>query len=72
MYNNAMYGLAGYVAGQIAGGQRYEDVLRSKIFKPLGMMSSTFNDEVTDWSQYATPYVRFNDTVHPVDKELVR
>ena len=67
-----MYGLAGYVAEQIAGGQRYEDLLTSKIFEPLGMTSSTFNDEVDDWSHFSTPYVKFNDSVYPVDKELVR
>ena len=72
IYNNAMYGLAGYVAEQIAGGQRYEDILKSKIFEPLRMTSSTFNDEVDDWSQFSTPYVKFNGSVYPVDKELVR
>ena len=72
IYNNAMYGLAGYVAEQIAGGQRYEDLLTSKIFDPLGMTSSTFNDEIDDWSQFSTPYVKFNSSVYPVDKELVR
>lgn len=67
-----MYGLGGYIASQMAGGESYEDLIKSKIFQPLEMISSTFNNEITDWSNFATPYVRYNGSVYPVEKDLVR
>ncbi len=72
IYNNAMYGLAGFVAEKLAGGVSYESLVKSRIFEPLGMTSSTFNSEVGDWSKFATPYIMHNNTVFAVDKELLR
>ncbi len=40
-YSNAGYGLAGYVIEQITQ-QRYEDVIQTRLFGPLGMASSGF------------------------------
>lgn len=39
-YNNLMYVVAGYVAGNVAG-KTWEDLVRQRIFLPLGMTSSS-------------------------------
>ncbi|MEI7632769.1 MAG: serine hydrolase [bacterium] len=49
-YNNLFYMLAGYVAAQLAG-KAWEEVVRERIFTPLGMSASQFatdNHPLTD------------------------
>lgn len=57
-YNNLMYVAAGYLAG-LAAGSTWEDLVRERIFAPLGMERS--NTSVLDSQQsdnYASPYAR--------------
>lgn len=59
-YNNLMFMTAGYLAGQRAG-TTWEDMMRERLFEPLGMDRSNFR--VTDSEQdpdHALPY-REND-----------
>ncbi|MBR2539779.1 MAG: serine hydrolase [Mogibacterium sp.] len=49
MYSNQMVSLAGYLV-DVLSGQSYEDFVRERIFKPLGMTSSDF--EVDSLSKY--------------------
>lgn len=41
-YNNYMFMTAGYLAGKVAG-STWEDVVRARIFEPLGMAHSNFS-----------------------------
>jgi len=55
-YNNMMFTTAGYLVGQLTGGT-WEDAVRSRIFKPLGMTQSNFSvldSQKTD--DFALPY----------------
>lgn len=55
-YQNWMYMTAGYLAG-IVQGVEWEDVVRERIFKPLGMTHSQFSvDESQATSDFALPY----------------
>lgn len=65
-YNNLMYMTAGYLVGQVTG-STWEDVVRERIFEPLGMNGSNFS--VTDSQKsddFALPY----DTDHGITKEI--
>ncbi|KAF9352064.1 hypothetical protein BGX26_010043 [Mortierella sp. AD094] len=56
LYNNVMYGVAGEAAGNVAG-LSYEDVVREKVIKPLGLNNTGFNvEEMSQFSNYALPY----------------
>lgn len=55
-YNNVMYMAAGMVAERIAGGGRtWEELVRERLFLPLGMRTSNFSVQVSektdDWSR---------------------
>jgi CubicO group peptidase (beta-lactamase class C family) len=66
-YQNLMYMTAGYLAGQLTG-SAWEDVVRQRIFQPLGMASSTFSVEATQQtSNYARPYAGGRDSVVAID-----
>lgn len=41
MYANAGFAIAGYIA-EVQTGQAYEDLMRERVFKPLGMSSANF------------------------------
>ena len=59
-YQNLMFMTAGYLTGQITG-KSWEDLVREKIFQPLGMKSSNLSvDESKKTSDYALPY-RYED-----------
>jgi CubicO group peptidase (beta-lactamase class C family) len=59
-YQNLMFMTAGYLAGDIAG-KSWEDLVREKIFQPLGMSSSNLSvDDSKKVSDYALPY-RYED-----------
>ena len=55
-YQNLMYMSAGYLAGKVAG-TTWEDVVRTRIFEPLGMKTANFSvDELQKSADYALPY----------------
>jgi len=55
-YNNLMYVTAGFIGGQAAG-LSWEDLIRTRIFSPLGMTSSTVAVKDTQKaSDYAMPH----------------
>ena len=66
-YQNLMYMTAGYLAGQLTG-STWEDVVRQRLFEPLGMASSTLS--VTAMQQatnYARPYAGGTDSLVAID-----
>jgi CubicO group peptidase (beta-lactamase class C family) len=59
-YQNLMFMTAGYLAGEVAG-KSWEDLVREKIFQPLGMSSSNLSvDDSKKASDHALPY-RYDD-----------
>jgi CubicO group peptidase (beta-lactamase class C family) len=63
-YNNAGFDLAGHVIASITG-QLYEDVIRERIFQPLGMeRAGFFADEMITW-----PHAVGHDPVEPLRAE---
>ena len=55
-YQNLMFLTAGYLAGEVAG-QSWEDLVRARIFEPIGMKSSNFSVlESQKTADYAKPY----------------
>jgi CubicO group peptidase (beta-lactamase class C family) len=55
-YQNLMYMTAGYLAGKVAG-TSWEDLVRSRIFQPLGMNTANFSvDESQKQADFALPY----------------
>jgi len=55
-YQNLMFLTAGYLAGEVAG-QSWEDIVRSRIFGPLGMKASNFSVlESQKTADFALPY----------------
>jgi CubicO group peptidase (beta-lactamase class C family) len=55
-YQNLMFLTAGYLTGEVAG-MSWEEVLRTRIFQPLGMKHSNFAvSESQKSSDFATPY----------------
>jgi len=57
-YQNLMYMAAGYLAGQVVGSS-WEEVVRMRIFEPLGMVSSNFAIGATQQtSDFSLPYMR--------------
>lgn len=62
-YQNLMYMTAGYLAGQ-RNGSRWEDLVRQRLFQPLGMSTSTLSVEtMQQTSNYARPYGGGRDSV---------
>ena len=62
-YQNIMYLAAGQVAAKVTG-QSWDDIIRTRIFQPLGMTSS--NTSITalqGLEDVATPHANVNDTV---------
>ncbi len=60
-YQNIMYLTAGYAAGRAAG-CTWEDLLRSRIFEPLGMKSANFSTkDLERCSNCARPHVKHQD-----------
>lgn len=55
-YQNLMYMSAGYLAGKVAG-TSWEDIVRTRIFQPLGMKTANFSvDESQRMPDYSLPY----------------
>lgn len=62
-YNNFMFLAAGYLAGEVAG-STWEDVVRTRIFEPLGMKDSDFSVENSRKKpDHALPYGEKDDKV---------
>lgn len=62
-YQNFMYMTAGYLAGYVEG-TSWEDLVRQRIFEPLGMKHSQFSvDDSQQTSDYALPYSEKNDEI---------
>ncbi|KAF8978886.1 hypothetical protein BGZ46_006050 [Entomortierella lignicola] len=56
IYNNALYGVAGEAAANVAG-VSYEDLVREKVLKPLGLNNTGFSTkEMSERLNYAMPY----------------
>ncbi|MGH7449655.1 MAG: serine hydrolase, partial [Longimicrobiales bacterium] len=65
-YQNIMYLAAGLVAEQISG-RAWDELVRDRIFTPLGMRQSlTSVDPLPGLANVATPHSRFDDTVTPI------
>lgn len=59
-YNNLNFMLAGAVA-ESASGQSWQQLVQERIFRPLGMRSSTVSsDEAAKNSNLATPYIKIS------------
>ena len=66
-YQNFMYMTAGYLAGHVEG-TTWEDLVRQRIFNPLGMKHSQFSvDESQQTDDYALPYSEKKDEIVRVD-----
>jgi CubicO group peptidase (beta-lactamase class C family) len=60
-YSNLMAAAAGYIGASVESptqelGAAYDDVMRSKVFEPLGMMHTTFNFATALRGNFATPH----------------
>lgn len=65
-YNNLMFLTAGYLAGRLAG-TSWEELVRTRIFGPLGMIGSNFS--VTDSqksSDFAQPYTTVKEEIKKI------
>jgi len=59
-YNNLMFMTAGYLAGKL-NGSTWEDAVRTRIFTPLGMKSSSFD--------FGESFKSAGDVAHPYSKD---
>ena len=66
LYNNHLYVLAGYIAEVLAGDVSWEELVRQRIFGPLGMHSSSFADREPMPAGLAKPY-SWNGSLNEVD-----
>ena len=65
-YQNLMFLTAGYLAGEMSG-MSWEDVVRRRIFDPLGMKSSNFSVEASKASaDFALPYNEKDKTIQEI------
>jgi CubicO group peptidase (beta-lactamase class C family) len=66
LYNNLMLMTAGEAAA-VAAGKPWEELVRERLFTPLGMTSSLSNpQELTPGSNVATPHVDFGGKLSPI------
>ena len=66
-YQNLMYMTAGLLAGERAG-STWEDVVRQRLFQPLGMTRSTLSVEtMQQTANYARPYGGGTDSIAALD-----
>lgn len=63
-YQNLMYLTAGYLSGKLDG-KSWEDVVRARVFTPLGMTTADISvADLTKSADYALPYVKLpNDSL---------
>ncbi len=65
-YQNLMFLTAGYLAGEVAG-KSWEDLVRARIFGPLGMTASNFSvEESKKAADFAAPYTEKDEKVSEI------
>ncbi len=70
-YQNLMFLTAGYLAGEVAGTD-WEDLVRKRIFEPLGMKSSNFTVEDSKQApDFALPYTETDEIVQEVPFRVI-
>lgn len=70
-YNNLMFLTAGYLAGEVAG-TSWEELVRRRIFTPLGMSASNFSvKESQKAADFALPYEKVKDEVQAVPFRVI-
>ncbi len=71
-YNNIMYGLLAFISEKL-GNKPWEELVKEKLFVPLGMTSSTFvNNPDIDQLDAQTIYMANWDHLREVSWELLR
>ena len=74
IYNNYMYGLAGYIA-ELMADDNWQDIVSEMIFKPLNMTDSTFVNRININSEdlkMAKPYVHKDNETVEIDLTTLR
>jgi CubicO group peptidase (beta-lactamase class C family) len=62
-YNNLMYVTAGFLAGEVAG-KSWEDLVKERIYVPLGMArSNTSTEETRKQDDFASPHIAVGGVV---------
>lgn len=70
-YSNFMYMIAGHVA-EVIGGKKYEELVKVKLFTPLGMNASIFLSDASSRDEhFAYPYFEFNGTLRFQEKDFL-
>ncbi|KAL3887929.1 hypothetical protein ACJMK2_000314 [Sinanodonta woodiana] len=71
-YNNLMYGLVTYITERL-GGRKWEDLVMTELFQPIGMTSSSFVTTV-DWDKvdFAVGYLDKDGHLYEVPHEYSR
>lgn len=65
-YNNLMYMTAGYMAGKIAG-KSWEELVKQKIFDPLGMKTSNFSvKDLQESKDFSLPYSKREEKIQKI------
>ncbi|CAH1774315.1 unnamed protein product [Owenia fusiformis] len=73
-YSNIMYMLVGHMLEKL-GKKSWEDLMSERIFEPVGMVNSTFLDNVThvEWeNNFAKPHMEFENIKNPIAYESVK
>ncbi len=71
-YNDIMYGLIAFISEKL-GNKPWEELVKEKLFVPLGMTSSTFvNNPDIDQLDAQTIYMADGDHLGEVSWELLR
>lgn len=65
-YNNLLFMTAGYLSAQVAG-TTWEDLIRTRLFEPLGMERSNVSVDVSQQDDdHAVPYIEKDDALERV------
>ncbi|HZU13745.1 MAG TPA: serine hydrolase [Chloroflexota bacterium] len=65
-YQNLMYMAAGYLAGKLAGSS-WEEVVRSRLLDPIGMVSTHFSvRDIRSTEDHALPYAKIGTKVREI------
>lgn len=65
-YQNLMYLTAGYLIGELSG-MSWEEFVRERIFKPLGMTGSNFSTADSQrMADHAVPCIEKDDAIQPI------
>lgn len=69
-YDNVLYVVAGAVIEAVTG-QRWEDVIKARIFDPLGMTSTVASPALVDQSRRASPHARLGPPTRGLGPQTV-